>query len=194
MRSRLTLNTFLLLLFFFVFAIVTPLLLHAKTPNASQLVTVPYSEKGFIDDIAKRVKPYAKIYGIRPSIVIGQIVIDSQNGQSILAAKYHNLFSMLAKPGDNYVILESTKPILTNPNNTRLKFSSYPNWEASIADYFACLRQGTIWDKQLYHQLATQEGYKAPAESLGKYIYSYDKNYPTKLIKVIEDKNLTQYD
>lgn len=194
MRSRLKLNSFLILLFFFIFAMIMPLIMNAKTPNSSQLIKVPYSEKVFIDDVAKEVKPYAKAYGVRPSIIIGQILIDSQGGQSILSAKYHNLFSMLAKPGDNHVILETTKPVLNNPTTTKLKFATYPSWKESIADYFASLSQGQVWDQQLYRELATFEGYKLPAQSLEKYIYSYDNNYAAKLIKVIEEKDLTKYD
>ena len=56
------------------------------------------------------------------------------------------------------------------------------------------LSQGQQIDKRLYRSLATEKGYKAPAQSLQDYRYSEDTTYAKRLIKVIEEKDLTSYD
>lgn len=194
MRVRLKLPLFLGLVFLFLFGLVFPLIKNAHSNQAYEKVAVPYSDKGFIAQIGPVVKPYADTYGIRPSVIIGQILLESQSGQTLLASRYHNLFAMQAQPGQASVQLISSRPAVQNPEKSLLRFSRYKDWEASIADYFVTLRKGQVWDKQLYRQLASQEVYKAPAQALEDYIYAYDKDYSNKLIKVIEDNNLTRFD
>lgn len=194
MRVRLKLPLFLGLVFLFLLGLVFPLVKNAHSNQAYETVAVPYSEKEFIAKIGPEVKPYAETYGVRPSVIIGQIILESQSGQTLLASRYHNLFAMQAQPGHASVQLISSRPVAQNPENSLLRFSRYKDWEDSIADYFVTLRKGQVWDQQLYRQLATQEGYKAPAQALEDYIYSYDKDYSNKLIKVIEDNDLTRFD
>lgn len=101
---------------------------------------------------------------------------------------------MEARPGQAFANLYVSKNVASQQNNSFVRFTRYPDWQNSIADYFSTLRKGQVWDKQLYRELAIQEGYKAPAQALEDYIYSYDKDYSNKLIKVIEDNDLTRFD
>lgn len=92
MRKRLKFSYFLVFLVFIMVALIGPLLFNAKGTSASQEMSVPYTERQFIQLVAKEVKPLAKNYGIRPSILIGQIILETNYGRTLLAAKYHNLF------------------------------------------------------------------------------------------------------
>ncbi|VTS21919.1 glycoside hydrolase family 73 protein [Streptococcus pseudoporcinus] len=194
MRARLKLPVFLAILAFFLLICVFPLIINSHANQAYKRVNVPYTQKEFINKISKEVIPYAKVYGIRSSIIIGQILLESQNGQTLLASRYHNLFGMEARPGQAFVNLYVSKTVASQSKDSFVRFTRYPDWQNSIADYLSTLRQGQVWDKHLYRELATQEGYKAPAQALEDYIYSYDKDYSNKLIKVIEDNDLTQFD
>ncbi|MGT2888145.1 glucosaminidase domain-containing protein [Streptococcus didelphis] len=194
MRERLKLKSFLLVFFSFLFLLIVPLLFNATTPFAQKQVKVNYSEKTYLATIAEEVKPYAKVYGIRPSVVIGQILLDTQNGQSLLSYKYHNLFSLPARPGQGFKILKTNRPIEGHAKGSKVAFAYYSSRKASIEDYFMTLRKGEVWDKNLYRLLATDKGYKGPARVLGEYLYPENKSYPEKLITVIEEKKLTSYD
>ncbi|MGT2933864.1 glucosaminidase domain-containing protein [Streptococcus catagoni] len=194
MRKRLKLNTFLIVLFFFLFLLMTPLIIHGKTPQSTQLVKVAYTEKDFVAEIAQDVKPLAKIYGVRPSVIIGQIILETNSGRTLLAARYKNLFSLTARPGQDFIGLIKSRPTSQSRGNSKVHFVHYRNWEASIADYFYTLRNGQLWGKHLYRLLATEVGYKEAAQALEEYIYPDDKHYSDKLIKVIEENNLTAYD
>lgn len=194
MRKRLKLPIFIAVIGAFLFCFIIPMILHARTPEATKAVPSPYTEKEFITIVSRQVKPQAQAYGIRPSVVIGQILLESQNGNTLLAHKYHNLFAVEARPGQDSVLLLTSHPMAEYDANSKVRFTNYKDWKASIEDYFRMLKTGQVWDKQLYRMLASQEGYKAPAQALEEYIYPYDKDYSDKLIKVIEEKNLTQYD
>lgn len=194
MRARLKLPVFLTILAFFLLICVFPLIINSHANQAYKRVNVPYTQKEFIHKISKEVIPYAKVYGIRSSIIIGQILLESQNGQTLLASRYHNLFGMEARSGQAFANLYVSKTVVSQSKDSFVRFARYPDWQNSIADYLSTLRKGQVWDKHLYRELATQEGYKAPAQALEDYIYSYDKDYSNKLIKVIEDNDLTQFD
>ncbi len=131
---------------------------------------------------------------MRPSIIIGQILLETKNGKTLLSAKYHNLFSLPAQSGTNDVLLKTNKPIGSYPANSSVNFAQYKEWEGSIVDYFQVMSKGTLWDKQLYRSLSTEEGYKAPAQAIQEYQYPYDKTYASRLIKTIEKYDLTHYD
>lgn len=99
MRRRLKLPYFLVLLGTFFALLILPLLLNAGTPSAKEEIKTTYSKQVFVNTLAKEVRPIAKAYGIRPSLVIGQALLESHYGQTLLSAKYNNLFARQASVG-----------------------------------------------------------------------------------------------
>lgn len=194
MRKRMNFPYFLGILFTFLVIMIAPLVINNRVSQAGKLVNVPYSKKTFISMIGEEIKPYAKAYGIRPSIIIGQVLLESQNGQTLLATRYHNLFGMESRPGQSKVSLMTNRPLGNHPISSKIGFTHYKDWQASIRDYFLILQSGDIWDKQFYRLLTSTKGYKEPAQAIEDYLYSYDKNYSDKLIKVIEENDLTHFD
>ncbi|HEL0648696.1 glucosaminidase domain-containing protein [Streptococcus equi subsp. zooepidemicus] len=189
MRKRLKFSYFLVFLVFIMVALIGPLLFNAKGTSASQEMPVPYTERQFIQLVAKEVKPLAKNYGIRPSILIGQIILETNYGRTLLAAKYHNLFSLQPAPGQASI---SLKKQATSKHKTA--YAIYRDREDSIRAYLSWLSQGTGEEKKLYQSLATEKGYKKPAKSLQTYRYSDDKGYAQRLVQLIEVRGLTSYD
>lgn len=194
MRNRLKFQVFLVMFAAFLFCLIIPMVFQSKTPEAKQSVSSPYTKKEFIKVISREIKPQAEAYGIRPSLIIGQALLESQNGTSLLSQKYRNLFALQAKTGQESVLLVTSHPLVNAEKNSKVRFARYKDWQTSVEDYFRTLKSGQLWDKDLYRKLATQKGYKEPAKTLGEYIYPYDSNYSKKLIQVIEDEGLTQYD
>lgn len=189
MRKRLKFPYFLTLLACFLLLIVCPLLSSQRIASADKEVRVNYSQKQFITKMGKEVKLLAKYYGIRPSILIAQILLETHDGKTLLASKYHNLFSKKATPGQAAITLKSPKQ--TNQN---VRYAIYKDDASAIRDYLRMLRRGKEVDKRLYRNLATEKGYKAPAKSLQKYLHYTDKTYARRLIQVIESNDLTNYD
>ncbi|MGT2935176.1 glucosaminidase domain-containing protein [Streptococcus castoreus] len=187
MRSRLKFPYFVVLLLFFWLLVVIPLLFSGRMATANQEVKSGDTQAQFIKKISTEVKPLANSYGIRPSVLIGQILLETNYGKTLLATKYNNLFSKEAVAGQASVTLKS-------PKNRNVKYAIYKDRDSSIRDYLVTLSQGKKLDKRLYRSLATEKGYKIPAQSLQEYYYSGDNNYAQKLIRVIESKDLTRYD
>ncbi|KPJ22838.1 glycoside hydrolase family 73 protein [Streptococcus phocae subsp. phocae] len=189
MRSRLKLSYFLGLMFFFVVMILAPLIANARPLVANQDIKVGYSEAAFTALLSKEVKPLAQAYGIKPSVLMGQVILETNYGKTLLASRYHNLLTLPARPGQASVVLRRHK------DSTRQEaFAVYRNRDAALRDYLLSLRLGKGDNKKLYQHLAREKNYKKAANALQTYRYPEDTTYANRLIQVIESEGLTRYD
>ena len=192
MKSRFSLKQFLTFVFIFFVGILL-LCLHHETPNATKKQSVSYTQTEFIEEIAPTIQKVAASYGVRPSIIIAQAVLESNYGTNLLAVKYHNLFAVQAQDGQMSIEL-TYKSYFVNEWQTETGcFAVYKSWTAAIYDYFDLLQSGTLSDGA-YDILVSNTGYKKPAQSLQDIGFSTDPDYATKLIAIIEKNNLTSYD
>lgn len=192
MKSRFSLKQFLTFVFIFFVGILL-LCLHHATPNAMKKQSVSYTQTEFIEEIAPTIQKVAASYGVRPSIIIAQAVLESNYGTNLLAVKYHNLFAVQAQDGQMSIEL-TYKSYFVNEWQTETGcFAVYKSWTAAIYDYFDLLQSGTLSDGA-YDILVSNTGYKKPAQSLQDIGFSTDPDYATKLIAIIEKNNLTSYD
>ena len=169
------------------------LCLHHATPNATKKQSVSYTQTEFIEEIAPTIQKVAASYGVRPSIIIAQAVLESNYGTNLLAVKYHNLFAVQAQDGQMSIEL-TYKSYFVNEWQTETGcFAVYKSWTAAIYDYFDLLQSGTLSDGA-YDILVSNTGYKKPAQSLQDIGFSTDPDYATKLIAIIEENDLTTYD
>ncbi|MGT2736048.1 glycoside hydrolase family 73 protein [Streptococcus orisratti] len=193
MRSRLSLKTALVFLFLFLLLTLS-LFRHQSVRQASDVQTTSVSQIQFIKAIAPIVQKAAKAYGVKPSIIIGQAALETNYGNSLLAKKYHNLFSLKASDGQEKVTLlqkiYSSKGWTTRSED----FVIYSNYSESIYDYLLALKNGRFWDEELYRQLVSGQTYVDDAKALQEYYFSSDPDYATKLSKVIKDNKLERYD
>lgn len=192
MKSRFSLKQFLTFLFIF-FVGIFGLCLHHTRPSATKQQSVAYTQTEFIEEIAPTIQKVAASYGVRPSIIIAQAVLESNYGTNLLAVKYHNLFAVPAQPGQAAIAL-TYKSYLVNEWQTETgRFAVYQSWTAAIYDYFDLLQSGKLSDGA-YDLLVSNTGYKKPAQSLQDIGFSTNPHYATDLIAIIEKHQLTSYD
>ena len=65
------------------------------------------SRQDFIDQLVPHAKELQQGYGVLPSIILGQAILESNWGQSQLASQYKNLFGIKASGNQPKVSLET---------------------------------------------------------------------------------------
>ena len=122
-------------------------------------------------------------YKIPASITLAQAILESGAGTSHLAIHANNHFGIKNKP-------EWKGEVITNPNDGEL-YRKYDSTQKSYLDHSLFLTQRP-WYKSLF-QLDIKD-YKSWAIGLQKAGYAVDKEYPKKLIRLIETYRLYLYD
>ncbi|VEE21178.1 peptidoglycan hydrolase [Streptococcus equinus] len=195
MKSRFSLVQFLIFLAVLVFGIFSPLYAHRAIPNADKVEKVSYTQKEFFDTIAPSVQEVASAYGVKSSIVMAQAALESNYGRYLLASKYHNLFAVAAQPGDKIITLKYRHYFVNEWQTEIGQFAVYKSWDDAIYDYFALLKEQKISNsKGAYELMVSDKGYKKLAQALQDMSFSTDPDYADKLVKIIEENNLTSYD
>lgn len=145
-------------------------------------------KKKFIERIAKVAVKNYEIYGILPSLVIAQAILESGWGKKAIE---NNIFGIKAGSswrgkvvtretrewdGDKYVIKKS-------------KFRAYDSIEDSIMDYL-----NLVGNTKRYEKVRNAKDYKEAARLIYEAGYATDPEYADKLIDIIEKNSLYQYD
>lgn len=148
--------------------------------------------KTFIEAIVPLVYKYpSKIFN---SVTIAQACLESDFGQSDLARGGRNLFGIKASypwtgPVFNKDSMEERDGV-TKPENS--DFRSYASFEGSIKDH-ATFFESTEARKKAYAKALNASTPEEQANALTG-IYATDSKYGTKLINLINQYNLKQYD
>ena len=174
----------------FVFSLHT--LSNSGVENEPQEATLPRQQ--FIDQLAPHAKQLQQGYGVLPSIILGQAILESNWGQSQLASQYKNLFVIKASGDQPKVSLETKEYVNEQWITIQGDFKVYNSWEESLDDHTMLFVNGTNWDPQLYAGVLTATDYKQAAQALQTAGYATDPDYANKIISVIESYNLDQYD
>jgi flagellum-specific peptidoglycan hydrolase FlgJ len=139
----------------------------------------------FISTIAPYAVEDAKKTRVLPSLTLAQAILESNWGRSGLAVDGKNLFGIKGK-GGSY----STKEFVNGAWVTVVAgFRHYLSWAGSIADHSALLTQ----NKRYAAVIATTD-YKVAARAIQAAGYATDPQYANKLINLIEQHRLYQYD
>lgn len=150
--------------------------------------------QNFINELAPHAKELQAGYGILPSIILGQACLESNFGQSQLASEYKNLFGIKAY-GDVPKVTLSTQEFVNEQWVTiDGDFRVYDNWGASMDDHTQLFINGVDWNPQLYAGVLTAANYQEAAVALQSAGYATDPTYADKIISVIEQYQLNQYD
>lgn len=124
-------------------------------------------------------------YGIPASITLGQGILETDAGTSELAVGSNNHFGIkchLDWTGETYIHDDDLK------NEC---FRKYRSIELSYVDHSLFILSRN-WYRPLFDLKTTD--YKGWARGLKKAGYATDKNYAEKLIRIIEENDLTVYD
>lgn len=152
------------------------------------------SHQQFIERLAPHAQELQDGYGVLPSIILGQAILESNWGKSTLASKYNNLFGIKAYGDQKKVSLETKEFVNEEWITIQGDFKVYDSWEQSMDDHTQLFVQGVDWNPALYEKVITATNYQEAAQALQEAGYATDPGYAQKIIQVIETYQLNQYD
>ena len=152
------------------------------------------TQQEFIDCIAPHAQELQKGYGILPSIILGQAILESDWGKSTLASEYNNLFGIKAFGHSKKVTLDTQEFYNEQWVTIQGDFRVYDSWEESMDDHTMLFVNGVDWNPALYVNVLSATDYKTAAKALQEAGYATDPDYAEKIIRVIETYHLNQYD
>lgn len=162
--------------------------------NTSEVQQPDTSKEDFINELAPVAQSLKQEFGVLPSIILGQAILESDWGRSELAATYHNLFGVKNHEAGKGVLLK-TKEF---ENNQWIEidgdFKVYDSWADSMRDHSLLFVNGVSWDPTLYHEVLYAENYREASLALERAGYATDPDYASKIISVIETYQLSAYD
>lgn len=193
MRRRFKLTAFITLVAVFALGILLPLILHASIDDNARTVKVAYTQKEFIENLAPTAQKMSKNYGVPASILLSQAAYESNYGSSLLSVKYHNIYSLLAQPGQEHIHLKDNVYSGGKWQYQKVDFAVFRDWSSSMSSYLEDLRQGR-WGESTYKEVAGTTSYKVAAEKLQASGFNSNPDYAKHLISIIETYNLAKYD
>lgn len=152
------------------------------------------SHQQFIERLVPHAQELQDGYGVLPSIILGQAILESNWGKSTLASKYNNLFGIKAYGDQKKVSLETKEFVNEEWITIQGDFKVYDSWEQSMDDHTQLFVQGVDWNTALYEKVITATNYQEAAQALQDAGYATDPGYAQKIIQVIETYHLNQYD
>lgn len=193
MKRRLSLKGVFCLAFLLLVGLVS-ILSRPQTMRAETVVQTSYNQEQFISKIAPIAQELSAAYGVPASLIIGQATLASNYGTYVVAVNYHNLLGLPAYNGGDSVTLSTTRYLSNRLTTVTDRFAIYGSWKEALYDYMALLQSGQVWGKDLYETLATSTDYKISVRALSKAGFNTIADYENKLIKLIEERQLTKYD
>jgi flagellum-specific peptidoglycan hydrolase FlgJ len=148
----------------------------------------------FIQSLVPHAQRIQKQYNILSSLVIAQACLESNFGKSGLATKGFNLFGIKGKFDGASITMRTHEFVNEKKVWIDAAFRKYPSWYESLEDLAKLYINGVSWDKNKYKPIIGITDYKTACETIQSSGYCTDPNYAAKLIKIIEEYNLTQYD
>lgn len=148
-----------------------------------------YTRAEFIELVAPYCEYKGKQVGILPSLAIAQAVVESGNGNSGLTAVSNNLFGYKGSYQGQSVMYPTWDYLDGQWIYQDQPFRKYPNWNASLDDYFSLLTTANR-----YKNLVWLDDYKLACRYILEDGYAGAPQYTSTLINVIETNNLTKYD
>lgn len=145
----------------------------------------------FVSDLGNKIARATIGTGYFPSVIIAQAILESNYGTSRLARDYNNLFGI--KAGTSWtgrtVDLETGEIFDSQAVLIFDAFRVYSNWDESIED-----RISWMLATQRYAGVSVLGTPELQAREIQNSGYATDPNYADKLIQIIYDNDLVQYD
>ena len=167
-------------------------LVKNTTNTSSSSNSTGSKTSNFINKLAPLAVADFKTSKVLPSLTIAQGILESGWGESELATKANNLFGIKADSRWTGKIYNTeTKEYYNNsntPTTINANFRAYDSWEGGVKDHSEFLQADR------YSKVIGAKDYKTACEEVYKAGYATDPNYTSKLIKLIEDYKLHQYD
>lgn len=150
-------------------------------------------QKNFIKKVGALASADMKKSGVLASLTVAQAILESAWGKSELATGGNALFGIKAtKSWKGKVYCKDTKECYDGVNLVTVNnatFRAYDSWEESVADHSAFLKAN-----KRYKEVIGETDYKKACEAIKAAGYATDPDYVEKLVKLIEDYELTEFD
>ncbi|MFM1655527.1 glycoside hydrolase family 73 protein [Brevibacillus sp. B_LB10_24] len=151
------------------------------------------TQQEFITKIASAAVEDMKKTRIPASLTIAQAILESSWGKSGLTVKANNLFGIKGTGPAGNVSMPTKEYSGGQWITVNANFRKYNNWGESIADHSALILNGTRDKPTRYHGVLGVD-YKTACNAIWQGGYATDPQYPQKLISLIEQYNLQQFD
>lgn len=153
----------------------------------------------FIKYVAEvAVEDWRKHHTMLPSVVIAQAILESGWGKSELAVKANALFGIKSNSDwSGAVYVKDAVEQLKDGTYITVggtEWRAYNSWSESILDHNNYIATRKVGNKLRYLEILGNTCYEDVCELLKKCGYATSLDYPQKLIKLIEQYNLAQYD
>lgn len=185
----------------FVLAILTLLTLfiwqveRSHLPNGTQSSWDEDADRlAFVQAIIPTAQRLQRQYGIYASVSMAQAMLESDYGQSGLAADYNNLFGVKTDASDpDGADLVTAEFVNGEWIEITDRFKVYESWAASMEAHALLLVNGTTWDPDFYQDVTQGLTPVDQARGLQSAGYATDPDYADKLIAMMEQWDLYQY-
>ncbi|MCI1290726.1 MAG: glucosaminidase domain-containing protein [Lactobacillus sp.] len=148
-------------------------------------------QNSFLQSAVPQAQAAAYKYGVYPSVMLAQAILESGWGQSQLAqAPNYNLFGIKGSYNGQSVNMGTSEYGSSGYYNTNANFKKYPNYQASFEDNGATLRN----NPQYYIKTWLENASSYQQATAGLKSYATAPNYTSQLNSIIATYNLTQYD
>lgn len=142
-----------------------------------------------VQDLAEAATPVANEYGLYPSVMIAQGILESSAGQSALAVNYNNIFGVKYTSGSP-VYLPTQEFLDGQMHNVVEPFQAYDSVAEACAAQARLLRGSFLYSGVWRENTSSYQD--ATAWLQGH--YATDPNYASKLNALIAEYGLTAYD
>ncbi|BFH59464.1 glucosaminidase domain-containing protein [Paenibacillus azoreducens] len=151
------------------------------------------TKKEFITKIAPHAAKDMQETNVAASLTIAQAALESAWGGSGLTVKANNLFGIKGKGPAGSCTMPTTEYVKGKPVKVNAAFRAYHNWGESINDHSKLIMDGVSWDRNKYKGVIGKRGADA-ARAIAEAGYATDPKYAQKLIALMNEYNLYQYD
>jgi peptidoglycan hydrolase-like protein with peptidoglycan-binding domain len=147
-------------------------------------------KKIFIDKVKEGAIEGQRLYNILPSLTIAQAILESGWGASQLAVKAKNLFGIKAFASwtGKRITFPTTEWYDGRKQVVNAEFRSYDSFDESIQDH------NKLLNNNRYNAVSKAKDYRAACRKIFNCGYATDPAYPEKLIKIIEENKLYEFD
>lgn len=172
--------------------------LSDPTPSVIGEMAIEENSEMTHDEFVQRLLPKAKElqegYGVLPSIIIGQAILESNWGKSELSSTYNNLFGIKAFGNHPKVNMDTQEFVNEQWITIKGDFRVYDSWEDSMFSHTMLFVNGVDWSPEKYAGVLAAQNYVEAAEALQEAGYATDPGYADKVKNVIEVNRLYEYD
>jgi Muramidase (flagellum-specific) len=148
------------------------------------------NKQEFINSIKEEAMRGQREYGILASLTIAQAILESGWGKSQLAVKANNLFGIKAFSNwkGKRITMATTEWYDGQKQVVNAEFRAYDSFNDSIEDHNKLLLNTS------YEAVRKCKDYKAASSEIYKCGYATDPKYTEKLISIIEEYKLYEFD